>query len=77
MKLCGRSFAIAVAALGVASCGGSEDGAGPGDVTVSEAKALDEAAEMIESRLPPEPVERLPAPLPPNPPLDPSSEAPR
>jgi hypothetical protein len=44
-------------------------------VTVSEAKALDEAAEMIEARRPPAPVVDPSAPLPPAVPA--ASEAPR
>jgi len=39
----------------VAACGPAENDPGPGGVTVGEAKALDEAAEMLEQRrLPPE-----------------------
>jgi len=39
----------------VAGCGKSDNAPGPGGVTVGEARALDEAAEMIEKRqLPPE-----------------------
>jgi hypothetical protein len=39
----------------LASCGPADNDPGPGGVTVGEAKALDEAAEMIEQRrLPPE-----------------------
>jgi hypothetical protein len=41
----------------LAACGPSENDPGPGGVTVGEAKALDEAAEMIEQR-------RQPAPAP-------------
>ncbi len=44
---------IAVAAL--AGCGPGDNEPGPGGVTVGEARALDEAAEMIEARrVPPE-----------------------
>jgi hypothetical protein len=42
---------IAIAALG--ACGKSDNAAGPGGVTVGEARALAEAAEMIEQRRPP------------------------
>ena len=42
-----RLLACAMIA-GLSACGSSEPG--PGDVTANEAKALDEAAEMIESR---------------------------
>lgn len=38
----------------LAACGDNDTAPGPGGVTVGEAKALDEAAEMIEAR-------RLPA----------------
>ena len=42
----------------LAACGSSDNDPGPGGVTVGEARALDEAAEMIESRRPPaEPTE--------------------
>jgi hypothetical protein len=34
-------------------CGSNDTDPGPGGVTVGEAKALDEAAEMIDSRRPP------------------------
>ena len=43
------------AALLLAGCGPSETDPGPGGVTVGEARALDEAAEMLdEQRLPTE-----------------------
>jgi hypothetical protein len=65
-----RAFAIApillALTLSLAACGRSDDTAAPGDVTVSEAKALDEAAEMIEAHRPPPPVVTPSAPLPPN-----------
>lgn len=38
------------ALLALAACGGGENDPGPGGVTVGEARALDEAAEMIEAR---------------------------
>jgi hypothetical protein len=60
-----RATAVALAVLTLAACGSSDDAAGPGDVSVSEAKALDEAAEMIEARKPPPPVANPSAPLPP------------
>lgn len=47
----------------LAACGQSDTDPGPGGVTVGEAKALDEAAEMIEQRrLPPEAIETPAAP---------------
>ena len=62
----GRVLAIAPLVLALAGCGRSDDTAAPGDVTVSEAKALDEAAEMIEARRPPPPpIATAPVPLPP------------
>jgi len=49
-----RSLALAIFGA-LAACGPSDSDPGPGGVTVGEAKALDEAAEMLEQRrLPPE-----------------------
>ena len=48
-----RTILIA-SALFLAACGESDTDPGPGGVTVGEAKALDEAAEMIEARRLPE-----------------------
>ncbi len=39
-----------VLTLAIAACGPSDNDPGPGGVTVGEARALDEAAEMIEQR---------------------------
>lgn len=61
----GRAIAVVLATLALAACGGSDDAGAPGDVSVSEAKALDEAAEMIEARRPPAPAATVAAPLPP------------
>ena len=48
-------FALASLTLALSACGKSDNDPGPGGVTVGEARALDEAAEMIEQRrLPPE-----------------------
>jgi hypothetical protein len=42
-----------LAALALAGCGKADNDAGPGGVSVGEAKALDEAAQMLEAqRLP-------------------------
>ena len=41
--------AFCLAALGLAGCGSGEDESGP-DETMGEARALEEAAEMLESR---------------------------
>ena len=40
----------AIALLCAAGCSRTDNEPGPGGVTVSEAKALDDAAEMLESR---------------------------
>ena len=41
--------------LALAACGPADNDPGPGGVTIGEARALDEAAEMLESRrIPPE-----------------------
>ena len=45
---------MAAATLALGACGPSENEPAPGGVTVSEAQALDEAAEMIEQRRLPE-----------------------
>jgi hypothetical protein len=48
-----RALLALVAAGGLAGCGASDNDPGPGGVTVGEARALDEAAEMLdEQRLP-------------------------
>jgi len=39
-----------IALLALAGCGSGDNDPGPGGVTVGEARALDEAAEMIEGR---------------------------
>lgn len=50
-----RAAVLALAALAAVSCEPADDDPGPGGVTVGEARALDEAAEMIEEqRLPDE-----------------------
>lgn len=49
-----RLLALIPLAL-LAACGPSENDPGPGGVTVGEAKALDDAAEMLDQRrLPPD-----------------------
>ncbi|OZA93481.1 hypothetical protein U4960_02270 [Altererythrobacter sp. H2] len=48
-------FGTILAVLALGGCGPSGNDPGPGGVTVDEARALDEAAEMLEQRrLPPE-----------------------
>ena len=50
-----RPFAPGLAVLLLAGCGPNDTDPGPGGVTVGEARALDEAAEMLdEQRLPKE-----------------------
>jgi hypothetical protein len=39
----------------LSACGGGGDDAGPGGVTVGEARALEEAAEMLDESRPPRP----------------------
>ena len=57
----GALLACAAAALMLAGCGNDND-PGPGGVTVGEARALDDAAEMLEEqRLP---AEAVPTPTP-------------
>lgn len=47
-------LALVLAALALAGCGKSAEDPGKGGLTASEAKALDEAAEMLDAqRLPP------------------------
>ena len=49
---------IALALLSLAACGKADNDPGPGAVTMGEARALDEAADMIEAqKLPPEVVQ--------------------
>lgn len=62
-----RVAASALLAFAVAGCNRSDPAGGPGETTVSEAKALDEAADMIEARKPPAPVVSPTGPLPPSP----------
>lgn len=58
-----RIFCIFAAVTLLAGCGGKSDNdPGPGGVTVGEARALDEAAEMIEKRQLPAEALRPPAP---------------
>lgn len=46
------AFAILTTAL-TGACGDADNEPGPGGVSIGEARALDEAAKMIESRNPP------------------------
>ncbi len=45
-----KALTAAAALMLVAGCSRTDNEPGPGGVTVSEAKALDDAAEMLESR---------------------------
>jgi len=49
MRSVATPLAVSVLLL-LAACGKSDSEPGPGGVTVGEARALDEAAEMIEAR---------------------------
>jgi len=45
-----RILCIVIATLALAACGKSDPAPGPGSVTVGEARALNEAAEMFDAR---------------------------
>lgn len=61
----------------LAACGPADNEPGPGGVTVGEARALDDAAEMLEARrLPPEAIVREPVETDPANPPRPESSAP-
>ncbi len=45
----------------LAGCGKADNAPGPGGVTVGEARALDEAAAMLDKRRPPEDILQPPA----------------
>ena len=50
-----------LAELALAGCGSGENDPGPGGVTVGEARALDEAAQMLDERqVPPEALRTAP-----------------
>lgn len=53
-----RSVLCAMILAGLVACGPAQNDPGPGGVTVGEAKALDEAAQMLDERnTPPEFIE--------------------
>ena len=54
-----RRFIVVCSVLGLAACGSGQ--AGPGGETAGEAKALDDAAEMLEQRRLPDDALRPPA----------------
>ena len=59
-----RSIFITTILTGLVACGPAQNDPGPGGVTVGEAKALDEAAKMLDERnAPPESIEN-PEPAP-------------
>jgi hypothetical protein len=45
-----RNLLIPMTLLALAGCGKADNDPGPGGVTVGEARALDEAAEMLEQK---------------------------
>jgi len=45
-----KIVAVSACVLAAVSCGAAENDPGPGGVTVGEARALDEAAEMLDER---------------------------
>lgn len=64
MTAAARLAAAGACALLLASCGEQDNDPGPGGVTVGEARALDEAAEMIEQGRPsPELLKGVAAPV--------------
>lgn len=52
-------FLTMAGALALVGCSSGDNQPGPGGVTVGEARALDEAAEMIEQRRPPPELQRV------------------
>lgn len=57
-----RSIFSAMVLTGLVACGPAQNDPGPGGVTVGEAKALDEAAKMLDERnAPPESIENMDA----------------
>lgn len=45
-----KIVAVSASALAAMSCGAADNDPGPGGVTVGEARALDDAAEMLDER---------------------------
>mgnify|MGYP003627593299 CR=1 FL=1 len=53
-----KKLFLAMMSAGLVACGPAQNDPGPGGVTVGEAKALDEAAEMLDERnAPPKSIE--------------------
>lgn len=48
-----RNRCLLLCVLALSACGSSDSDPGPGGVTVGEARALDEAAAMLDERRPP------------------------
>ena len=60
------TLTLAALCLSLAACSPGENEPGPGGVTVGEAKALDDAATMLDARRSPaDGAAKVPAPLPP------------
>lgn len=58
-----RRLPLSLCLLALAACGKSDTDPGPGGVTMGEARALDEAAAMLDQRRPPaEALQPAPAP---------------
>jgi hypothetical protein len=55
-----RGYWIAIAGLALTGCEKPDNAPGPGGVSMGEARALDEAAQMIDARRPPPGLSRLP-----------------
>jgi hypothetical protein len=64
-----------LAALALAACSKPDNAEGPGGVTVGEAKALDEAAEMLDAAAAPPPSAPAPPPAAPQPSASPQPTA--
>ncbi len=63
-----RALTLSVLCLLLGACGPGENEPGPGGVTVGEARALDDAAAMLDARRSPaDGAAVVPAPLPPTP----------
>lgn len=54
MQIRRRLVTLSIGLAALAACGPNDNDSGPGGVSIGEAKALDEAAEMIEARRLPE-----------------------
>jgi len=59
-----RMACLVVALLGLSACSKPDTAPGPGGVTMGEARALDDAAAMLDERRPPATVLQSTAPAP-------------